>query len=120
VRVPAKIIRLRQIIQAGREERAQKIRDAEKRGASALTIRARIAEFERYEANAAIRISNEITPVLDAMKRRPAKSKRMPRDEVQRLVAKEYQAKGRSNITARRVKAYWTEHNNFVKASHKT
>ena len=92
--------------------------------ASGKTVKMMRLQYERYYAHALAKIEKEIRPVLDRIGRRIDLSKyrprRMTRPEIHRAVAKEYQDKGRPEITPRRVKAFWTEYGNFLKALNET
>jgi hypothetical protein len=116
-KVPQRIRELQKLIYARREQRSAAIRKSKEAGASRQTIKALIDEFKRYEEHSLARIRKEVTPILDRMGRHVTVhvTSAMTREVVQKLVAKEYREAGRPEITARRVKAYWTEYANFLK-----
>jgi hypothetical protein len=121
MKTPQRVRDLQQLIRERRTERAAAIRQRQAAGASSATIKALRDEFRRYEKHALARIQKEITPILDRKGRFvKGSAKTMTREEVQRQVAKEYRDAGRPQITARRVKAYWTEYGNFLKARKST
>jgi hypothetical protein len=115
-KLPKRLRDLQEQIRANRAKRAAAIRQWQQAPGSAQTIKALRDEFKRYEAQALARIQKEITPLLDRAGRVVRGRVRvMTREEVQRQVAKECRDSGRPLITSRRVKAYWTEYNNFLR-----
>jgi hypothetical protein len=115
-RVGARVKQIQLDIAAKRSERAASFRKFRDSKAPRAVLVALLNEFKRYEASAHLRIKKEITPTLDRAGRLVrGRLRAITRDEVQRKVAKEYKEAGRPEITARRIKAYWSEYGNFLK-----
>lgn len=114
--IPDPVKELQSEIRSKRKQRMRSIEGA----ASELSRAVLLKEFERYHAHAMKRVKSEIAPVLDKKGRIQALRKFMPkkltREQVQQQVAEEWQAKGRADITSRRVKDIWTEYGHIVRA----
>jgi hypothetical protein len=123
-RIPERVRKLRDHVKAQRAYRAERLRKLQAEGADPLTIRAMQEEARRYEAHALKQIATVITPALDKLGRvidlSNFRRRVMSREEVMERVARECQERGMIAVTPRRVKAYWTEYRNFLRASQQT
>jgi hypothetical protein len=106
---PASVTEVQRDIRAQRGKGAASVRKAR----SEVTRKIMIKLAKEDDERARKRVEKEITPLLDKLGRVQTLQRYMPkrltREQVRQQVAKEWKAKGRPEITSRRIKDIWAE-----------